>query len=64
MNHSAKCGGRVAARYSKRLIVEEAAYQKKLQVTRDYLRPALRGLNQRTVGKGEMPKVGCQVTQR
>lgn len=41
MNHSARFWDRVAARYSKRPIADDAAYQKKLQVTRDYLRPGM-----------------------
>ena len=41
MKYSAKFWDRVAQRYSKRPIADEAAYQKKLQVTRDYLRPGM-----------------------
>lgn len=36
---SAKFWDRLAERYSKRPITDEAAYEKKLQVTREYLRP-------------------------
>lgn len=39
MDPSAKFWDRMAQRYSKRPIADEAAYQRKLQVTRDYLRP-------------------------
>jgi ubiquinone/menaquinone biosynthesis C-methylase UbiE len=41
MNRSEKFWDRIAERYSKRPISDEAAYQKKLQVTREYLRPDL-----------------------
>ncbi len=41
MKYSAKFWDRVAQRYSKRPIADEAAYQKKLQLTRDYLRPGM-----------------------
>ena len=41
MKYSAKFWDRVAQRYSKRPVADEAAYQKKLQVTRDYLRPGM-----------------------
>ena len=36
MNRSAKFWDRMAERYSKRPVTDEAAYQKKLQVTREY----------------------------
>jgi ubiquinone/menaquinone biosynthesis C-methylase UbiE len=39
MDRSAKFWDRLADRYSKRPVADEDAYQKKLQVTRDYLRP-------------------------
>ena len=39
MNQSAKFWDRIAKRYAKRPVSDEAAYQKKLQVTRDYFRP-------------------------
>ena len=39
MDQSAKFWDKIAERYSKRPIADEAAYQKKLQVTREYLRP-------------------------
>lgn len=39
MDRSAKFWDRIANRYSKQPIADEAAYQKKLQVTRDYFRP-------------------------
>jgi ubiquinone/menaquinone biosynthesis C-methylase UbiE len=39
MDKSARFWDRIAERYSKRPISDEAAYQKKLQVTREYLRP-------------------------
>ncbi|MEE8306675.1 MAG: class I SAM-dependent methyltransferase [Gammaproteobacteria bacterium] len=39
MNPSAKFWDRIAERYSKRPIADEAAYQKKLSVTREYFRP-------------------------
>ena len=41
MTYSAKFWDRVAQRYSKRPIADEAAYQKKLQITRDYSRPGM-----------------------
>ena len=39
MDPSAKFWDRIAERYSKRPIADEAAYEKKLTVTRQYLRP-------------------------
>ncbi len=39
MVQSAKFWDRTAVRYSQRPVANEAAYQKKLQVTRDYFRP-------------------------
>jgi len=39
MDRSVKFWDRIAKRYSKRPIPDEAAYQKKLQVTREYFRP-------------------------
>lgn len=39
MDQSAKFWDKIAERYSKQPIADEAAYQKKLQVTRDYFRP-------------------------
>lgn len=39
MDKSAKFWDKIAERYSKQPVADEAAYQKKLQVTRDYFRP-------------------------
>ena len=39
MDQSAKFWDKMAERYSKQPIADEAAYQKKLQVTREYLKP-------------------------
>lgn len=39
MNQSAKFWDKIAARYAKQPIADEAAYQKKLEVTRGYFRP-------------------------
>ena len=39
MQTSARFWDRVAKRYSRQPVADESAYQKKLQVTRDYLRP-------------------------
>lgn len=39
MNQSAKFWDKIAERYAKQPIADEAAYQKKLQVTREYFRP-------------------------
>ncbi len=41
MNHSAEFWHKIAERYSKHPIADEAAYQKKLQVTREYFKPDL-----------------------
>ncbi|MDA0268367.1 MAG: class I SAM-dependent methyltransferase [Cyanobacteria bacterium] len=41
MNASAKFWNKVAAGYAKQPIADEAAYQKKLQVTREYLQPSM-----------------------
>lgn len=39
MNQSAKFWNRIAKRYSKGAIVDEASYEKKLKITREYFRP-------------------------
>jgi ubiquinone/menaquinone biosynthesis C-methylase UbiE len=39
VNHSAKFWDRIAARYSKQPVADEATYQRKLALTREYLRP-------------------------
>lgn len=39
MNHSAKFYDQIAERYAKQPIADEAAYQKKLQVTQEYFNP-------------------------
>jgi len=39
MDQSAKFWDRIAKRYSKKPIADEAAYQKKLEITREYVRP-------------------------
>ena len=39
MNQSTKFWDKIAERYSKQPIADEAAYQKKLQVTREYFQP-------------------------
>ncbi|RZV39075.1 MAG: class I SAM-dependent methyltransferase [Chromatiales bacterium] len=48
MTHSPVFWDKVAARYSKKPITDEAAYQEKLRVTREYLRPDM-----------EMLEIGC-----
>ena len=48
MSQSAKFWDRIAERYSKKPVADEAAYQKKLQVTRDYFRPDM-----------EVLEIGC-----
>lgn len=39
MSPSARFWDRIAERYSRQPVADEAAYQRKLQVTREYLRP-------------------------
>ena len=39
MNQSSRFWDKIAERYSKRPVADEAAYRKKLQVTREYFRP-------------------------
>jgi len=39
MNQSVKFWDKIAERYSRQPVADEAAYQKKLQVTREYLKP-------------------------
>lgn len=39
MNDSAKFWDKIAEKYSKQPIADEAAYQKKLQVTQEYFKP-------------------------
>ncbi len=41
MHHSAKFWDKIAERYSKQPIADEAAYQKKLKVTQEYFQPDL-----------------------
>lgn len=41
MDQSVKFWDKIAERYSKQPIADEAAYQKKLQVTREYFRPVM-----------------------
>lgn len=41
MDQSAKFWDKIAERYSRQPIADEAAYQKKLQVTREYLQPEM-----------------------
>jgi ubiquinone/menaquinone biosynthesis C-methylase UbiE len=48
MNQSAKFWDKIAERYSKRPVADEAAYQKKLQVTRKYFQPDM-----------EVLEIGC-----
>jgi len=48
MDQSAKFWDRIANRYSKQPIADETAYQKKLQVTREYFRPGM-----------EVLEIGC-----
>ncbi|MEO1622350.1 MAG: class I SAM-dependent methyltransferase, partial [Cyanobacteria bacterium J06632_3] len=44
MNTSAQFWNKVAEGYSKQPIADEAAYQKKLQVTREYFKPSMKVL--------------------
>ena len=44
MNKNTRFWDRIAEKYARQPISDEAAYQKKLQVTRDYLRPYMRVL--------------------
>jgi ubiquinone/menaquinone biosynthesis C-methylase UbiE len=44
MNNSARFWDKLAKRYSKQPIADEAAYQKKLQVTREYFQPDMQVL--------------------
>ncbi len=48
MNSNAKFWDRMAKRYSKQPIADEATYQKKLQITREYFRPEM-----------EVLEIGC-----
>lgn len=41
MNPSSKFWDRIAKRYARRPVADEAAYNKKLEVTREYLRPGM-----------------------
>ena len=41
MNQSAKFWDKISARYAKQPVADEAAYQKKLQTTREYLNPEM-----------------------
>ena len=59
MDKSARFWDRIAERYSKRPISDEAAYQKKLQVTREYLRPDME-LLEIGCGKGEFLHLLCE----
>ena len=44
MGTSSKFWDRIADRYSRRPVADEAAYQKKLEVTRQYFRPEMQVL--------------------
>ncbi len=44
MDHSTKFWDKIAERYSKQPIADEVAYQKKLQVTREYFQPNMKVL--------------------
>ena len=44
MDRSTKFWDRIAVRYSKKPVADEAAYQKKLQVTREYFQPNMKVL--------------------
>ena len=44
MNQSAKFWDKIAERYSRRPIADEAAYHRKLQVTREYFHPDMQVL--------------------
>ncbi len=44
MNQTVRFWDRIAARYSRQPVADEAAYQKKLQVTREYFRPDMQVL--------------------
>lgn len=48
MTHSSAFWDKVAERYSKKPVVDEAAYQEKLRITRDYFRPDM-----------EVLEIGC-----
>lgn len=39
MNQSVKFWDKIADKYSKQPIVDEASYQKKLQITQEYFKP-------------------------
>ena len=41
MTQSTKFWGKIADRYAKQPITDEATYQKKLQVTREYFQPEM-----------------------
>ena len=41
MNYSVKFWDKIAERYSKQPIADEAAYQKKLKVTQEYFKPEM-----------------------
>ena len=41
MDQSSRFWDKIAERYSKRPVANEAAYQKKLQITHDYLQPEM-----------------------
>ncbi len=51
MTTSTKFGDKIAEKYSKQPIADEAAYQKNLAVTRDYFRPGMEVLKI-SCGKG------------
>ena len=48
MDQSTKFWDKIADRYARQPVADEAAYQKKLQVTRDYFRPDM-----------EVLEIGC-----
>jgi ubiquinone/menaquinone biosynthesis C-methylase UbiE len=52
MTHSTRFWDRIAARYARKPVADEAAYQKKLAVTREYLRPDMEVLEVLEFGCG------------
>lgn len=48
MDRSEKFWDKIATRYSKKPVADEAAYQKKLQITQEYFRPDM-----------EVLEIGC-----
>jgi hypothetical protein len=64
MDQSSKFWDKIAERYSKRPVADEAAYQKKLQVTREYFRQDMEVLEIGYRVDSHQPRTLCETYSR